>query len=201
MEPYALHVTRLVLINGAPGSGKSTLAQMYIDEHPLAMALDIDVVRAMLGRWLDHPTEAGLIARRQALEMARVQLSAGRDVLVPQFLGRLDFVLELEQLCRSVGADFIELALLSSPRDAVARFIRRSRHPDTSVQRDARVLLEQSGGVDELPAMYERMLEVVASRPQTITLTTTDRQVEQAYRDLLTHIDGASALDVGSGHE
>jgi predicted kinase len=184
-------VARLVLINGAPGSGKSTLAQMYIDEHPLAMALDIDVVRAMLGCWLDHPTEAGLIARRQALEMARVQLSAGRDVLVPQFLGRLDFVLELEQLSRSVGADFIELALLSSPQDAVDRFIRRSRHPDTSVQRDARALLEQSGGVDELPGMYERMLEVVASRPQTITLTTTDGQVEQAYRDLVAHIDGA----------
>jgi hypothetical protein len=29
---------------------------MYIDEHPLTLALDIDVVRAMLGRWLDHPS-------------------------------------------------------------------------------------------------------------------------------------------------
>jgi len=78
-------MTRLayVLINGAPASGKSKLAQMYIDEHPLTLAIDIDVVRSMLGRWLDHPIEAGLTARRMALEMARVQLSAGRDVLVP----------------------------------------------------------------------------------------------------------------------
>lgn len=44
-------MARLVLINGAPASGKSTLAQMYVDEHPLTLALDIDVVRAMLGRW------------------------------------------------------------------------------------------------------------------------------------------------------
>jgi len=130
-------VTRLVLINGAPASGKSTLAQMYVDEHPLTLALDIDVVRAMLGRWLDHPTEAGLAARGMALEMARVQLSAGRDVLVPQFLGRIDFVLQLENLCREVDAEFVELVLFISPRDAADRFARRSRHPESSAHRDA----------------------------------------------------------------
>jgi predicted kinase len=84
---------RLVLINGAPSSGKSTLAKRYVEEHPLTLALDIDVVRAMLGRWLDHPIEAGLMARRMALEMTRVQLLAGHDVVIPQFLGRLNFVL------------------------------------------------------------------------------------------------------------
>jgi hypothetical protein len=59
-------VARLVFINGAPASGKSTLAQMYINEHPLTLAIDIDVVRAMLRRWLDHPIEAGLTARCMA---------------------------------------------------------------------------------------------------------------------------------------
>ena len=50
----------MVLINGAPGSGKSTLARRYVEEHPLALALDIDVVRGMLGGWLDHPVEGRL---------------------------------------------------------------------------------------------------------------------------------------------
>ena len=111
-------MARLVLINGMPGSGKSTLACRYADVHPLTLVLDIDVVRAMLGRWLDHPTEAGLIARGMAVEMARLQLTAGRDVLVPQFLSRVEFIIELEQLCQQVGAEFVELALLSSPQDA-----------------------------------------------------------------------------------
>jgi hypothetical protein len=122
-------------VNGAPCSGKSTLARMYAAEHPLVLALDIDVVRAMLGRWLERPMEAGLIARRMAIEMARVQLSGGRDVLVPQFLGRLDFVLELEELCTQVGAEFVEVALLSSPQDAADRFLRRAHHPETSAHR------------------------------------------------------------------
>lgn len=53
-------MARLVLINGAPGSGKSTLTQMYAETHSLTLALDIDVVRAMLGCWLDQLTQAGL---------------------------------------------------------------------------------------------------------------------------------------------
>jgi hypothetical protein len=109
-------MARLVLINDAPGSGKSTLARMYVDQHPLVLALDVDVVRAMLGRWLDDPVAAGLIARRMAFEMARVQLTAGRDVWVPQFLGRLDFVFELEDLCDKIGAVFVEVVLLSNRR-------------------------------------------------------------------------------------
>lgn len=182
-------MARLVLVNGAPGSGKSTLARRYVEEHPLALALDIDVVRGMLGRWLDSPVEAGLLARRMALEMARVQLTARRDVLVPQFLGRLDFVLELERLCGQVGADFVEVVLLSSRDDAVARFVRRAARPETAVHRDAQALLERSGGLGELPLLYDRLLQVVADRPRTHPVWIVDGDVELAYRDLLAVLD------------
>ncbi len=183
-----MDMARLILINGAPGSGKSTLARMYVDDHPLALALDIDTVRAMLGHWLDEPTEAGLIARRMALEMARVQLTAGRDVVVPQFLGRPDFVVSLERLCHDVGAEFVEFALLSGPQEAVDRFVRRSAAPQTAEHRDAAALLGRSGGVNALLGMYERLIEVVASRPRTRTVVTVAGQVDRAYRDLVTQV-------------
>ncbi len=181
-------MARLILINGAPGSGKSTLARMYVDDHPLALALDIDTVRAMLGRWLDEPTEAGLIARRIALEMARVQLAAGREVVVPQFLGRLEFVFALDRLCHDVGAEFVELALLSSPQEAVDRFVRRSANSETAEHRDAQHLLDRSGGIDALPGLYDRGLKVLANRPRTRTVVTVDGQVARAYRDLLNQV-------------
>lgn len=182
-------MARLVLINGAPGSGKSTLARRYADAHPLTLALDIDVVRAMLGRWLDHPTEAGLIARGMAVEMARLQLRAGRDVLVPQFLGRVEFIIELEHLCQQVGAEFVELVLLSSAQDVTHRFVHRSRQPETPAHRDAAALQQRSGGVGELPAAYGRLLEVVASRPGTRAVVTVAGEVDRAYRDLLACLD------------
>jgi hypothetical protein len=67
-------VPLLLLINGLPGSGKSTLAARYVADRPLALCLDVDVVRGLLGAWTDVPHEAGLLARRLALTMARVVL-------------------------------------------------------------------------------------------------------------------------------
>ena len=47
----------LVLLNGPRASGKSTLAARYVHDHPLALNLDIDVIRGLLGRWIDHPPD------------------------------------------------------------------------------------------------------------------------------------------------
>ncbi len=183
-----MDVARLVLINGAPGAGKSTLCHRYVQGHPLTLALDIDVVRAMLGRWLDEPDESGLLARRMAVEMARVQLLAGRDVVIPQFLGRLEFVLVLQRLCDDVGAEFVEVVLLSDPQDAAERFTRRSAQPETAEHQNAAALLERRGGLDALPGMYDRLLQVVAARPRTRVVLTVDGEVERAYHDLLARI-------------
>jgi predicted kinase len=182
-------MARLILINGAPGSGKSTLARRYGQDHPLALALDLDTVRGLLGGWLDRPVDAGLAARRLALAMARVHLLSGRDVLVPQFLGRLDFVLELDALARELDVELLEIALLSDPVEAGVRFARRSARPQTREHRDAAALQERSGGAAGLGELYDRLLTVIAMRPATRTVLTVDGEVEQTYRRLLDQID------------
>ncbi|MDQ2739807.1 MAG: ATP-binding protein [Actinomycetota bacterium] len=120
---------RLVLLNGAPGIGKSTLTRRFAQGHALTLVLDVDQVRGMLGCWLDQPSESGLLARQLAIAMARVHLQAGHDVIVPQYLGRLEFVGMLEAVAVEVGARFVEFALISDSDDVVRRFQRRS---DTS---------------------------------------------------------------------
>jgi predicted kinase len=184
-RPILRSVVRLVLINGAPGSGKSTLARRFADSHPLTLLLDIDRVRGMLGRWLDKPSEAGVLARRLAIEMAGVHLRGGHDVVVPQYLGRLEFVLSLEGLCEQANAEFVEVALISSPEDAMRRFARRTEESANAEHRDAAELLTRSGGADELPKMYSRLLEVIAARPATCIVTSVDGHAEQTYLDLL----------------
>ena len=57
-------VPRLILLNGPPGVGKSTIALLYAQGHPLALNLDIDLVRRQLGRWTSNPEEPGLPAGR-----------------------------------------------------------------------------------------------------------------------------------------
>jgi predicted kinase len=188
---------RLVLLNGVPGSGKSTLARLYAERHPLTLALDLDVLRSMLGGWLDQPTEAGLIARRMAIEAARAQLVDGRDVIVPQYLGRLDFVLELEQLARKTRVAFIEIALRCDPADAAGRFQRRSAQPETSTHVDAAQLLDRSGGLAALHEMSQRLQHVLAQRPRTVRIESVDGQIERTYDALAAAVDSGTR-DVGA---
>lgn len=181
---------RLILLNGAPGSGKSTLARRFADDHPLTLVLDIDRVRAMLGKWLDRPNESGVLARQLAVVMARAQLYAGHDVLVPQYLGRLEFIETLHALAIEVGAEFVELALVSDREDVVRRFEWRSETSDDPAHRAAGELQRQSGGREDLAATHEKLLTVVADRPATRVITTVDRDIDGTYAKLLAAIRG-----------
>jgi predicted kinase len=178
-------VTRLVLINGVPASGKSTLAQRYAVEYPLTLVLDIDFVRQLLGGWQDRLTESGLLARSMAVGMARTHLRAGRDVVVPQFLGRVDFVQTLAELGADVGVDFIEVVLLSSPDEAVKRFVHRTATSSRSGDRHAAAVIERAGGADvQIRAMYQKLLDVVDARPASRIVTTVDGDVDATYAAL-----------------
>lgn len=154
---------RLIVLNGPPGCGKSTLARMYADDHPLTLNLDIDRVRALIGRWPDDPGAAGLLARGIALAAARVHLGAGHDVVIPQFLGRPEFLEEAEQLATETGAEFREIVLMDSRDNALRRFAERGRADLTAAE--AQGMLDRGGGPEGLSVMYDRLTRIVASRP------------------------------------
>ncbi len=101
----------LILLNGPPASGKSTLAGRLVSLRPLALNLDIDLVRGQLGQWLDRPADAGLAARALAIAMIDTHLGSGCDVVVPQLLARPDFIEQLEAVAAARGAEFVEIAL------------------------------------------------------------------------------------------
>jgi predicted kinase len=170
----------LIVLNGPPGSGKSTLAQRFVDEHPLALNLDVDRIRALIGGWRDVPDRSGPLARAIALAAARTHLAAGHDVVIPQFLGRPAFLEQVERLAHEVGADFREIVLLDSKENALRRFTSRAATNPT-----AAAMVAHAGGLDELSTMYDRLLAIIASRPTARVVPTTDGQPEQAYQDFL----------------
>lgn len=178
-------VPRLILLNGPPGCGKSTLAQRYVAQRPLALNLDIDRVRSLIGQWRSDPYAAGLLAREIALAAAGTHLAAGHDVVIPQLLCRLPFIAQLERLAGEAGVEFHEIVLLDSKENALRRFQERSRAAADPAHVEAQELLDRSGGQAELSAMYDRLLAVIAARPATKIVPTEAGRVEQAYQDFL----------------
>ncbi|MEH1100265.1 AAA family ATPase [Micromonospora sp. CPCC 205561] len=184
-RPAAASVPRLIVLNGPPGCGKSTLARRYVEDHPLALDLDIDRIRELIGRWRDQAGPAGLLARAVALAAARTHLGGGHDVIVPQFLGRPEFIEQAERVAHDTGAGFHEIVLLDSKENALRRFAERGRTSADPAHLDAQRMLDRQGGTTELAAMYDRLVTLVAARPGTRVVRTEYGRVDDAYRELL----------------
>jgi predicted kinase len=134
----------LLLLNGAPGVGKSALANRYARDHALTLVVDIDELRRHLGGW--ETNDASKVAARDlAVALVRDHLARGHDVVVPQYLGRREFVERLRSLAGGAGTGFVEVVLVDDDDAVAERFRARRRalaaaaisHPEGEVADDA----------------------------------------------------------------
>jgi predicted kinase len=105
-----------------------------------------------------------LLARAVALAMAEAHLRFGNDVIVPQYLGRPEFIEALEHLATSLQVPFVEVLLLDTEPAITARFLNRravngTAHPEADIP------------AAEVPATITdaltRLASVATQRPQT----------------------------------
>ncbi|MGI8433609.1 MAG: NUDIX domain-containing protein [Nocardioidaceae bacterium] len=186
---------RLIHLNGPSGIGKSTLAQMYVDDHPGVLNLDIDVVRCLVGGWQDGYAESGALVRPIALSMAGTHLRAGHDVIMPQFLGRLAEIERFASVARDSGARFCEVVLMDTKERALERFTHRSRSGALRWHRQVQEVVDRLGGVPHLAGMYDCLVDVLASRPTAVIVPSNSGAVRQTYAALSAVLDDLAAHD------
>lgn len=153
----------LILLNGAPAAGKSTIARALVATQPLALDLDIDVVRNLLGDWRSDPIAAGLTARELALAMIERHVAAGHPVVVPQFLGRADFIDTLAATAERAGVPFVEMALIVDRSTAITSFETRTAASDDPIHADAAAMADAT----VVGQMVDQLDALLATRPQT----------------------------------
>ena len=172
---------KLILINGIPASGKTTLARAWCERHAaqLPFALDIDSIRSMLGGWRNALLDAGLAAREIAIAAMVAHLDSGRDVVIPQYLRRDEFIDRLEDVAHARGASFVETALMIDASTAESRFRARA---------------EFAGGTDPHGTLHAEMASIsedfdvfLRSRPRVVRIesgTTALNLLESAVSDV-----------------
>jgi len=179
---------RLILLNGPPAVGKSTLAVRYAEDHPFTLVLDLDQVRRMLGRWREDPGRAGLLARAAALAAARAHLESGHDVVVPQLVGRVEFLEQLGATAAAAGARFCEVFLQDDLASIMGRFAERTRLAADPTHVDAGEGLAR-GEVD-LADYVDRLTALIPQRPNASTVASSPGDIESTYRRLMAVVDG-----------
>ena len=165
---------RLVHLNGAPGVGKSTLARALVASRPGWLALDIDVLRPLLGGWEDHAA-TGHLVRPLALAMISTHLAGGRDVVLPQLL--VDPV-EIERFvaaAHEVGASYTGI-LLDLPDDVLAARWRERDVSEPVTAANNRVIAAD-GGDSVVLDRARRLRGAYAARPDVTVLDLGDDDV------------------------
>lgn len=176
---------RLIVLNGPPGIGKSTLAQRFVEDHPLTLAVEQDVVRHLLGGWAAREAESGQLARELCLAMARTHLLGGRDVIVPQFIAIPTYLDRLAALADEVAARYVEVVLMDEPEAAERRFHGRLNDPlRAEHQRVAARFISEAGGYQ---SEYQRMLNGLSGRA-VIKVPSVEGDEAGTYRALLTRL-------------
>lgn len=185
----------LLLLNGPPAVGKSTLARRFVGDRPLALLVEVDGLRATLGQWQGTERSKHL-ARTLAVALVEAHLEQGLDVVVPQYLGRPEFVEELAVLAARHRARFVEVLLVDGQQQVARRF--RDRRDE--LERTGEVHPEVDVDLTDVDALagdwLARLDELRRLRPATTVIPLGDG-LDTAYAVLTALVDAPDPHESG----
>lgn len=176
---------KLILINGNPGMGKTTLASRYIQDYPLALNLDVDILWHMMGRWQEQLEQSQELKYRHAYALADAHLRNGYNVVVADLLETTERHEQFEFIANGHNAEFREVVLISDKDTAIERCKERARRMGYADGFRPGGVLDTHGREAKLAEMYENVLTTLGQRKNSILITPKVGDIETTYRQFL----------------
>lgn len=171
---------KLIILYGFAASGKTTLAKLYIDEHPLALAFEGDLLIGMMGQWRKYEIEARRIIFEHTKSIIKNQLLAGKDVIIPYLLTVANDIESFEDIANECGVEFIEVYIKFEKEEAVENLLRRGVWGEEGSPQ----LTEND--LPEIYRLYEIMATAMEKRDQAKIVTSKLGDIEGTYKKFLT---------------
>lgn len=183
-------MARFIHLNGPPGIGKSSVASAFADRHPGVLNLDIDQVAALIGGWKDRFSDSFEAGRLLAAAMARVHLTGGHDVIMPQMMTNVNAgeLADFESAATAAKAGYCQILLIASVESSVDRCMERAKSGDPHQAVISKVI-DESGGRDFVRKLHAQVTQFTAGRQphsvidcERLTVEQTCQAVEAALR-------------------
>jgi predicted kinase len=174
-------MAKLIIINGPCGSGKSTLAEKYADNNPLTLRLDIDEVRRLLSSWRERDDESAAASQMISLEMARVNLALGHDVVVAQQFHMPGLLDKFKSLSQDLSVEYYEILLDLDEDEAIRRFVLRGQSQGYEDGFKPFGLITKNGKEKALAEMHSKTVGIAVDRSGTIRIDPILGDIDQTY--------------------
>jgi hypothetical protein len=130
------------------------------------LVVEVDALRVSLGQWQQHD-ESKLAARGLALALAEAHLRSQRDVVVPQYLGRVDFIEQLHRLAVATQATFVEVVATADEATVIDRFRTRQAELARTGEPHPQADIDGHDVSRTIAQALDRLDTITTSRPHT----------------------------------
>lgn len=167
------------MLYGFAASGKTTLAKKYIDEHPLAIAIEGDQLIGMLGQWRKNEDEARGLVFEYTKSICRQHLQTGKDVIIPCLLTTANQPEAFQEIAEEVDATFHEIYIKIEKEESVNRLLERGRWGEEGSRR----LTDSDRPL--LTSRYEHMDKLMQERTGATLISSELGNIEKTYQQLI----------------
>ena len=173
----------LILLYGFAASGKTTLAKRYLEDHPLSLVVEGDVLIAMLGRWREHAREAGQLKLALEESLVTTHLRSGYDVLLPILPHDAALAERYEAIAHEAKAAFVEVLLDLDREEAITRLLKRGNWGETGLP----PLTESDR--PRIEKKYDQMMAAMNQRENIVRIYPKEGEITETYATLIATIN------------